>query len=217
MVFKRIVFFLMLSMLPIFAHAQEPDCVVTGIHGKMQDYMTTFPQSQLRDVYKFCFQDFFGLEHILSDSAGAARYIEYELSHSDTDDWNRPLFFYPLTIMNNYVRVDLNYVRKGIIPLELMVSAMLQSSVPVDIDKTEKLEYWKAMWRMIEQCLNDVEPRPLNFELDSMEISQQLSSGQYAMHHSKLFNETYRQHYRIIRRDVFDRLLHPHIVNSYQK
>lgn len=214
---KGVLFFLSLSMLFHFSHAQETDCVITGIHCKMQDYMTVFPQSQLRDVYKFCFQDFFGLEHIMSDSAGAVRYIEYELSHSDTNDWDRPLFYYPLTIVNNYVRVDLNYVRKGIIPIGLMVTAMLQSGRPHDVDEKTMLDQWKSLWQLIVQCLDDVEPRPLNFEDDSLMIDQQLSSGQYAVHHSRLFNETYRQHYRIIRRDVFDRLLLPLIVSSFQK
>lgn len=180
----------------------------------VQDYMWRFPQSQLCDLYKFCFQDVFGVEHILSDSMGAVRYIEYELSNSDTGDWRQNMFVYPLTLEHNYVRVDINYVRQGIIPVGTMVSAMLQS---VDIDKSEKgdmLRQWPERWNELLAVIETVTPRPLNYEEDKAMIDEVLRGGGYAVHHSRLYNATYHQHYRIIRRDVFDRMLAPLIQNG---
>ncbi len=178
---------------------------------RLCQYMHCYPQSQLRDVYKYCFQDFFGIEHLITDSAAAARYIEYEINNSDTADWQRPLFYYPL-LLNRYVRVDINYVRQGIIPLETMVSAMLRSAKPVEYDP----ERWYNRWQTLSVYLKN-HNKPLNYEEDCQLIEQTIKSGQYALHHSRLFNETYRQHYRIVRRDVFEQMLLPLIESSESK
>ena len=166
----------------------------------LKSYMERFPQSQLRDVYKFCFQDRFGLEHLLTDSLAAACYIENEIAVADSSDWDRQLFHYPL-LDSHYVRVDLGYVRQGIVPVSVLVSAMFQSSgepvTPSDIAE------WKQQWHSIMATLEAASLRPLNYEQDSVVIDSLLDAGQYALHHSRLFNDTYRQHYRIVRNDIF--------------
>ncbi len=174
-------------------------------------YMHCYPQSQLRDVYKYCFQDYFGLEHLMSDSLAAVRYIEAEIRSADSTDWQRPLFYYPL-LKNNYVRVDIGYVRQGVIPLATMVSAMLHSSQPVDYDAGQ----WHKRWQSLLALLNNPHcKKPLNYEEDYQFIEQTIKSGKYAVHHSRLFNETYRQHYRIVRRDVFEQMLLP-LIESFE-
>lgn len=188
-------------------------CNVSAQTEQLQSYMDRFPQSQLCDVYKYCFQDRFGLEHLMSDSLAAVRYIEYELQNSNPDDWQCPLFHYPL-LNGNYVRVDINYVRKGIVPMEILVSAMLQSVKGVEPVGIEQIESWKCEWGRIRESLLDVRPLPRNFAEDSHAIDSLLESGRYAMHHSPLYNKTYHQHYRIIRKDVFDRLLLPLIMSD---
>ena len=189
-------------------HGQVEQCLSSNLYEqyqcRLQMYMKQYPQSQLRDVYKFCFQDFWGLEHLLSDSMGAVRYINYELEHSDSADWQRPLFCYPLP-QNNYVRVDINYVRQGIIPIGVLVSAMLQSAQ----DETCDIDLWRSRWISILQMLKQIEPQPQNYDEDLAEITKLLDSGRYACHHSRLFNATYRQHYRIVRRDIFEKQLLP--------
>ena len=189
-------------------HGQVEQCCSSNLYEqyqcRLQMYMKQYPQSQLRDVYKFCFQDFWGLEHLLSDSMGAVRYINYELEHSDSADWQRPLFCYPLPL-NNYVRVDINYVRQGIIPIGVLVSAMLQSAQ----DETCDIDLWRSRWKSILQMLKQIEPQPQNYDEDLAEITELLDSGRYACHHSRLFNATYRQHYRIVRRDIFEKQLLP--------
>lgn len=175
----------------------------------LQDYMWRYPQSQLRDVYKFCFQDVFGLEHLLNDSLGAVRYMEREMSESDKADWQQARFVYPLTLTGDYVRVDVGFVRDGSIPIGTMVSAMLQSVGSQQVQAEVKLAVWRQRWQRLVRLLEGVQPRPLNFDEDREMIERQLDLGQYAVHHSKLFNQTYKQHYRIVRRDVFERMLAP--------
>ena len=180
---------------------------------RLQAYMDTYPQSQLRDVYKYCFQDRFGLEHLLSDSMSAVRYLEYELQNADTADWHYPLFHYP-TLYGNYVRVDINYVRKGIVPMGVMVSAMLRSTDGIEPVGEEDVEAWRKEWGNLREVLLDIRPLPCNFVEDSEVIDALLASGKYAVHHSAQFNKTYHQHYRIVRSDVFEHLLMPYIVNG---
>lgn len=180
---------------------------------RLQAYMEKYPQSQLRDVYKYCFQDYFGLEHLLSDSMSAVRYVEHEIANADTSDWSRPVFCYP-SLNDNYVRVDLNYVRRGIITVSDLVSAMLESARKTEAITPMKVKEWEGEWRKIREALFDVYPLPRNFVEDSEMIDRLLSEGGYVMHHSAHFNKTYRQHYRIIRKDVFDQKILPMIVIS---
>lgn len=200
-------------MLMMLLFVASPSSEAQTATERLQAYMDRFPQSQLRDVYKYCFQDCFGLEHLMSDSMGAVRYIEYEINNSDTADWQCPLFHYP-TLNGNYVRVDVNYVRKGIVPMGTMVSAMLQSTRGVEPVNAAQIESWKREWRQLRESLNDVRPLPRNFVAESETIDSLLAEGKYAIHHSALFNKTYRQHYRIIRKDVFEKMILPLIVNG---
>lgn len=213
------IFFLLLTMLSQLQWVQAQPVVVIP-HDicdglvfqeqaacRLEKYKSRFPKSQLCDVYKYCFQDFFGLEHLLTDSIAAVRYIEYEMNNADSGDWQQPLFYYKL-LLNNYVRVDIGYVRKGIIPVGTLVSAMLRSSQSVDYDK----ELWRRRWHQILDILQRVDYKPLNYDEDYKLIEQTIDSGKYALHHSRLFNATYRQHYRIVRRDVFEEMLLPLIV-----
>ena len=111
-----------MAMLPVKGDAQELP-LAEDLQPMVQVYMDRFPESDLRDLYKYCFQDFFGPEHLISDSLGAVNYIVYELSHSDESDWKQPLFFYPLGLMGNYVRVDINYVKQGSVKKFVIVDA----------------------------------------------------------------------------------------------
>ncbi len=180
----------------------------------LQEYMDAYPQSQLCDVYKFCFQDWFGPEHLVSDSASVADYIVAEIERADSTDWLCPLFAYPVGMDSNFVRVDLNYVRQGVIPVGVLASAFVESAQGWHKVTDESKKQWSHQWSKILSCIRDVNPQPQNFEEDSTLIANALSKGEYAFHHSRLFNATYHQHYRIIRRDVFDRVIVPLIENK---
>lgn len=41
--------------------------------------MTAYPQSHLLDIYKSCFQDYMGAEHLVPDSERAKAYLMKEL------------------------------------------------------------------------------------------------------------------------------------------
>ncbi len=217
---KRLIisFFMILSMvgsLPALqAQQQDPPAGFLSDQCRhiCQAYMEKFPQSDLRDLYKFLFQGYFGPEHIISDSMGAVDYINYEIEHADPADWDSPLFYYPVGLLGEYIRVDVNYVRRGIIPMGSMVSALLRSAKPLGNNRVS-LDFWKRCWQMVIEQLPSLKPLPGNIEADSTAIVQTLASGNYAVHHSRRYNAAYRQHYRIVRHDIFETELLPFILN----
>lgn len=169
-----------------------------------QHNQETFPASTLRDIYKRCFQDYFGPAHIIADSARCAAYIENELNMVDPDKGA------PMVDLagpeGNYVRVNLMLVKNGIIPVSTMVKALMRSCEVGYRNGARPItsEEWAVRWGEILMLLpsEGLEKLP-NLEQDVEEITALLLRGEYVMHHSQTFNEAYNYHYRLIRYDVF--------------
>lgn len=175
-----------------------------------QHNQETFPASTLRDIYKRCFQDYFGPAHIIADSARCAAYIENELNMVDPDKGA------PMVDLagpeGNYVRVNLMLVKNGTIPVATMVKALMRSCEVKYRDGKAPLtpEAWTARWSEILQGLpsDGLEKLP-DLQQNVEEITALLLRGEYVMHHSRGFNEAYNYHYRLIRYDVFMEELFP--------
>ncbi|MBR5440515.1 MAG: hypothetical protein IKV37_03025, partial [Prevotella sp.] len=45
--------------------------------------LSGYPESRLIDLYKSCFQDFMGPEHLISDTQSAKAYLDEELTTDD--------------------------------------------------------------------------------------------------------------------------------------
>ncbi|MBO4803746.1 MAG: hypothetical protein J5503_04290, partial [Muribaculaceae bacterium] len=59
-------------------------CISTLVQAQdMKDFvnrhMETYPKLRLLDIYKSCFQDFMGPEHLVADTASASAYLDREL------------------------------------------------------------------------------------------------------------------------------------------
>ena len=52
-------------------------------------------------------------------------------------------------------------------------------------------------------------PKKLAIPADAKAIKEMLATGHYAVHHSRLYNEHYAPHYRIIAKDIFEREILP--------
>lgn len=185
-------------MLPLQA-ASQPSTSVEQAVGEM---MLRFPMSQLRDVYKSFFQDRFGLEHLVPDSASAARYLDRELEQMDDD--NRFPDFEPTGNRHNFVRVNLHLVKQGLVPRHVLLHAVLESAA----FNAELVEQWRDEWTAIEKTIGRIYPALLQGS-DRAEIQTLLASGRYALHHSERFRQCYDPHYRIVAREVFLREIYP--------
>lgn len=149
------------------AHAQCAEALM--------QYAQRYPAAEAQDCYKLVFQDLYGPGHLLTDSLAAVRYISSEVAQMsdaaypeylhDIHDGPFPLYEYTLCD-SNFVRVNLILVKRGIISLPELVSAVMRS--------TEGM----------------VTP-----------------DAKYVMSHSAAFKAAYDPHYRIVRRDIFEREL----------
>lgn len=166
------------------------------------DYLVNnYPKARLTDVYKSFYQDNFGPGHILGDTIAARRYFNEELS--DTTEWNGPGFEYTGE-GKNFVRLNMDLIRKGIVPAEDYFQAFLNS-----LGKVEKPsdEDWIAEWTIIDSIIKERGYNFVNEEEDREFIKVKLESKNFPIHHSDNFNENYKFHYRIISIPEFTKLM----------
>ena len=63
----------MVSCTCMSIHAQDVEMFVGGL-------LRQYPKARLLDIYKSCFQDYMGAEHLVNDTASAKAYLDQELA-----------------------------------------------------------------------------------------------------------------------------------------
>ena len=66
---------------------------------------------------------------------------------------------------------------------------------------------WQKEWQRIESIIRSMELSLPDYDADCKEIEDRLDRGEYVEHHSKVFEESYSPHYRIISRQIFEKKL----------
>lgn len=173
------------------------------IEKAVERMLADYPNSTLQDIYKSFFQDRFGPGHIVADTAKAIAYLKNELSGFES---STPHYYEPTGACGNYYRVSLAAVTDGRIPFELYSSAFLRSVKEV---QPTDIEEWKEEWKEIEHIIAGMGLRLPDYGNDAKAIEAMLSEGHYAVHHSKLYNKSYRPHYRIISKEIFTDEIEP--------
>ncbi len=154
---KKIIFVALISIFNFQFSISHAQC-----NAALMKYAERYPAAEATDLYKLVFQDLYGPGHLLTDSLAAVRYITKEVAEmKDTNTF--PLYEYTLCD-SNFVRVNLVLVKRGVLSLEQLVSALLRSA--------------KGL------------PSP---------------DHKFVMSHSAAFRAAYDPHYRIVRRDIFER------------
>ena len=136
-----------------------------NIDEMVKNQLSNYPKSRLLDIYKSCFQDFMGAEHLVGDTLSVRRYLEYELQQIEGDSlmsW----YAEPCGLQGRYVRVSLRVVQEGLVSLDQLLSAFIRSA---NDSVRPSVEVWKT----------------------------------------PDYRAAYRPHYRIVRRDIFERELKP--------
>lgn len=176
-----------------------------GDREALAQYMATYPEAHLQDIYKSCFQNVFGVAHLISDTQACINYIESEMEELDPDDRDYSLYEYTLPD-SHYVRVDLHAVAEGLVPCDLLVELLMTSAAtPAPLTQEE----WVARWQELKAAADALDPRPDDYEKEAAEIDSLLAEGRYVWHHSRHFGEVYRPHYRLVRRDLFESRILP--------
>ena len=161
-------------------------------------HMEIYPFSTLQDLYKSYFQDYFGPGHMIGNPDAAWKYLEYEL---EQDDYTDTVMLFPTGYKGNFVRVNLQLIRNGALPATAFMEEFIKSANAVT---GISMEAWKKEWGKILAVIGEMSPGLPGFEGDRRYIDSLLAEGEYMVHHSQLFMETYHPHYRIIHRDVFE-------------
>ena len=109
-------------------------------------------------------------------------------------------------IEGNYVRVNIKLIKDGKLELGRFVKLLMLSAKQ---DNPMPLYDGRGQWQRLQTILNNVHPRPNNFESDAQRLQQMFDRGEYVFHHSTRFNQAYAPHYRLIRRDLFEQEILP--------
>lgn len=199
----RIATYLTAVALLVAATACTGDSTRERIRQSVERQMERYPHSTLRDLYKNYFQDRFGPGHIIADEKAADNYLRYELENSATmegDDYE------PTGYEERFMRVNLSVIADGRVPYDKYLSAFVRS---VNGIEPITVEQWREEWKVIDEVINEMNLNLPDYEADRAEIWALLERGEYVMHHSKLFEQHYDPHYRIIEREIFQREILP--------
>lgn len=196
--------FLLIVMVSMVSNAQEIDKMALGMAVERQ--LSDYPESMLQDVYKAFYQEHFGAEHMIADTAAVRNYLNYELDHCD--DQVKPLYYEPIGVKGDYVRVYLNAVKDNLITSEQLLWAFLDSAKPA---KHAAID-WSTKWETIIKTIDEIKP---GFGTEEERaLLRQASQQNQAVHHSEAYNAAYHPHYRIVKREIFEQQLKPAIVTG---
>ena len=171
----------------------------------MSELTERYPAATLQDIYKSCFQDHFGVAHLLADRANVKGYIEHELATAEAFD---EAYYEPCGWQGRFVRVNLAVVRDGLMTIDELTDAFMASA---EFSSNEVTEAWIGEWHAILEVLRaeGLHEQLPDFAADSARLEQMLSEGRYVMHHSASFRDAYHPHYRIIHRSIFEERILP--------
>ena len=180
--------------------AQEIDKM--QLRHAIEHQLAVYPQSTLQDVYKAFYQEHFGPEHMITDTAAVRKYLDHELTVMG--DERGALYYEPIGLEGNYVRVYLKAVKDNLITAQELMQAFLDSAAA----RQELAVEWAAKWNTIVEVIDAIKP---GFGDSERDLLHKASLENQAVHHSRAYNAAYHPHYRIIHRNIFELLLKPMI------
>ena len=193
-------FFLLLS---VTVSAQENGEDQFSIEGFINRQLQTYPKSRLLDIYKSCFQDYMGAEHLVSDRQSVKAYLDDELNTTSLDDL-MPWYYEPCGIDSSYYRVSIRAIKEGIITEDQLLDAFIRSA---NSETRPSVESWSERWHMIIGTIDHMKLDLPNCQEDKQFVDSVLSVGKYAISHSPEYREAYHPHYRIVERNLFEKEL----------
>lgn len=181
-----------------------------SIESFVTNQFTTYPNSRLLDIYKSCFQDFMGAEHLVGDRQSVEAYLDEELKTtklSDLMSW----YFEPCGVDQQYVRVSLRAIMEGLITKDQLLDAFVRSA---NSEKRPTVDEWRKRWQGIIECIDRMCLSIPHYKEDRQFIENILSEEKYAISHSSEYRETYHPHYRIVAKDIFEKEIKPNLKND---
>ena len=169
----------------------------------VRSYFLKYPEATLQDIYKGSFQDVFGPAHLLTNREAVENYINREMETAKSLEGED---YVPCGWQGNFYQVNLKVIADGRIPMDDFVDAFIASANGIDTTLTQA---WLEEWEQLQQATRKIVPHLQGFKEDSTLLANLLKQGKYVVHHSRKFNQYYHPHYRIIRRDLFEKKIFP--------
>lgn len=191
---------ILLSLLLLFSGCT----LAQDIQPFIRQQMTLYPKSHLLDIYKSCFQDYMGAEHLVSDRELVKAYLDEELNPTGMESLPR-WYYEPCGIKGRYVRVNLRAVKEGLITEDVLLDAFIRSANV----KRPSVKSWGRKWHKIIGTIDKMNLNLSDYDREKQFIDSTLSVGKYAISHSSDYREAYHPHYRIIERRIFENELKP--------
>lgn len=195
---KKTIFSVFVMLFSLALSAQD-------IQGFVTKQMQTYPKSRLLDIYKSCFQDYMGAEHLVSDKQRVKAYLDEELQTTSLDDL-MPWYYEACGVNGQYVRVSIRAIKENLITEDVLLDAFIRSA---NADKRPTVESWRDRWHKIISTIDQLEINLPNYQQDRAFIDSILSVGKYAISHSPEYREAYRPHYRIVEKSIFQKEIKP--------
>ena len=175
------------------------------IRGFVSRQIETYPESRLLDIYKSCFQDYMGAEHLVSDRQRVKAYLDEELQTTSLDDL-MPWYYESCGVNGQYIRVSIRAIKENLITEDLLLDAFIRSA---NSEKRPSVESWRDEWHKIISTIDQMEIGLPRLGQDRAFIDSILTVGKYAISHSPEYREAYRPHYRIVEKGIFEREIKP--------
>lgn len=188
---------LLLSIALIMSVAVSAQDIRGFINRQLQNY----PKSRLLDIYKSCFQDYMGAEHLVSDRQMVKAYLDEELNNTSLDDL-MPWYYEPCGIDSSYYRVSIRAIKESLVSEDLLLNAFIRSA---NTENRPSVESWSKRWHKIIGTIDQMKLDLPNYQEDKQFIDSVLSVGKYAISHSPDYREAYHPHYRIVERSIFEK------------
>ncbi|MBO4789660.1 MAG: hypothetical protein J5492_01455, partial [Oxalobacter sp.] len=150
-----------------------------------------YPMATLQDVYKSCYQDYFGAEHLMSDTAAARNYLSMELEACRDTDMSLMPKREPTGFRHRFTRVNLACVVEGELTEDQLLALFFEAASKDNAFGNS----WSEEWQKIESIALQVCPVWTD---ESLQAELRLAAqNKQAVRHSEAFSNTYHPHYRI--------------------
>ena len=163
-----------------------------AIRSMCEEIAQRYPQATLQDIYKTCFQDFFGAEHLLSDTTAAHRFLLYEIETTDGQDLSAMPIYEPTGFRHRFTRINLSLVHSG----EMTENKLWTRFIEAAGTNNAFSDNWEEEWEKIEKIALEVQPAWADSTLQT-EL-RYAASVQSPVRHSETFRQAYHPHYRRI-------------------
>lgn len=157
------------------------------------DIHSRYPEATLQDIYKTCYQDYFGAEHLMTDTAAAREYLYKELEECRKTDLSSMPKKEPTGFRHRFTRINLSNIVDG----ELNEDDLLAMFIEAADNDNAFGDDWEDEWNKISEIALQVNPAWKDPELLS-ELKDAAIQKQ-AVRHSEAFRKAYNPHYRIVK------------------